>query len=489
MGATIKMVFLIFCLTALGSCGEKTKDSKNKTTPTPQNQSGNPLTPGLKDPFSPSQPLTPPMPASTVEEIPMDLGTLSNLAAISKRHNLATYHRQGYHGQKIKVGIFDNGFAGLKHSLGKRLPPELKVEKSFDPRMQPSSHGTKMAEIVYALSAGHTDYVTEQSSPEIYLFNTNGFTNLQTAIDRALELGIDMILYAQVWEFGGQFDGDGFINQEINRAIEGGILWVNASGNGGKSTFSGPINSPTGRWVQFKDRSDRLQLVVPQDDTPTKIVLSWSDFKDSKNYKTNVDLDLVIEDSQGNLVKESALSQTGNTESSPGYSAHARENIEVTLKRGTYRIGVFYKSNTQLQADAVDQKNRFRVTAVGSGVTIPEGTPDDSLPIPADNQGVLAVGALDTDYSGRWKPTGSFRQFREKPDLWLESEVVFTDPNETIPAFQTQTHYGTSAASAIATSMLAVYMSAWGKLSAPEVLKLCKEKALDCTKLVLPDLP
>jgi hypothetical protein len=490
MLSVTKMISFIFCLTILSSCGEKSKSPSAQKNNSDQKDHANGIkNPQLQDSFSPSQPSTPPIMGSAVEEIPIDMGALSNLEALKKRFNLSTYYTHGYHGQRLKVGIFDNGFAGLKHSLGKRLPPNLKVEKSFDPRMQPSSHGTKMAEIVYALTSGQNSYANNQSAPEIFLFNTNGFTNLQTAIDRALELKIDLVLYAQVWEFGGQFDGDGFINSEINRALKGGIVWINASGNGGASTYSGPINSKIGRWIEFKERNDRLQFIVPQDDTPTKVVLSWSDFKDSKNYKTNVDLDLIIEDSQGNLIQESRMSQTGSNESTPGFSAHARESIEVTLKRGTYSVGVYYKSNSQLKEDSVDERNRFRVTAVGSGITMPEGTPYDSLPIPADNQGVLAVGASDTDYSGRLKPLSSDQPLREKPDLWLESEVVFTDPNESNPLFQTQTHYGTSAASALATGVMAVYMSAWGKLSLEEILTICKDNVINCKTMSLPDLP
>ena len=483
------MVYILKILPAISltffwGCGGKSGlDSKNQPEPPSTENSGS------KQLLSPSLPSTPPQEGDAVEAIPVDLGSLNHIETLIKKFNLKPYHRKGYFGQNIKIGIFDNGFAGLKNSRGRRLPPELTIEKSKDPRMQPSSHGTKMAEIIYGITTGSAEYHSLRASPDLYLFNTNGFSNLQAAVDRAIDLKLDMILYAQVWEFGGQFDGDGFINQEVNRALDAGILWINASGNGGASTYSGPLQTKVGHWVEFTPKSERLTFVVPQNETPTKIVLSWSDFKDSKNHKTEIDLDLILEDAQGQVIQESRLNQTGANEYTPGYSAHARETLETTLNSGIYSIGVHYKSNRMLKEGAIDERNRFRVTVVGNGIKMPHGTPTDSLPIPADNQKVIAVGALDTDDSGRWKPTGSYAHLREKPDLWLESEVVFSDPNEPDHRFQTQTHYGTSAASALTTGLLAVYMSAWGPLSHQNVLERCRTGVFNCKGFSLPDLP
>ncbi len=448
------------------------------------------------------------LPSQSIEDLPLDLGALTNLESIATRLNLKNYHAQGYHGANLKIGIFDNGFAGLSDSLGKRLPPHIKMEKAFDPRLQVSSHGTKMAEMIYAATTGSVEFNQNIGHPELYLFNTNGFSNFKTAIDRAIELKLDMILYAQVWEFGGQFDGFGFINAEVSRATKAGIMWINASGNAGRSTYSGMAEAKLGGLVEFSKGADSLKIVVPQNQTPTKIVLSWGDFKDTKDYKTELDFDLILEDTNGKRIQESRLAQTGGEDTEfPGFSAHARESLETVLDSGIYYVKVQYAGgDSPALGENGAKKISFRVTATGMGLRMPDGTPDDSLPIPADHPDVLAIGASDVDYSGAFLNNNSLgtrltASRRPKPDLWLESMVSFANLETTQPpsansaadgiqaTVSTINHYGTSAASALAVASIAVYQSAWGKTTSGDLVKACQKKRLTCKPWILPRLP
>ncbi len=73
--------------------------------------------------------------------------------------------------------------------------------------------------------------------------------------------------------------------------------------------------------------------------------------------------------------------------------------------------------------------------------------------MPADNPGVLTIGAVDVDYSasGIYKD-GTVR----KPELGTVSSISFADGN---------TFKGTSSAAAIAAGAIAVYSGHYGKLS------------------------
>jgi hypothetical protein len=363
-----------------------------------------------------------------------------------------------------------------------------------------------MAEIIYAVTTGSAEFNQDISHPELYLFNSNGFSNFKAAIDRAIELKLDMILYAQVWEFGGQFDGQGFINAEVSRATKAGIMWVNASGNAGRSTYTGYAKAKKGAFVSFNEGADSLKIVVPQNQTPTKIVLSWGDFKDTKDYKTDIDFDLILEDAKGQRIQESRLAQTGGEDTDfPGFSAHARESLETVLDSGIYYVKAQYTGGAVSQLGENDVKKiSFRVTATGMGLRMPDGTPDDSLPIPADHSEVLAIGASDVDYSGAFfkkQGTGLTSSRRSKPDLWIESKVSFANLETTPPpstnsaadGIQTTVsevnHYGTSAASALAVASLAVYQSAWGKTTPEDLVRACQKKRLTCNPWILPKLP
>jgi hypothetical protein len=400
------------------------------------------------------------------QELPGGDGVLTNLASIVEDQKLAPYHRGGFHGQGIKVAIFDNGFVGLNRSLGKRLPPDTKLAESPLPDMLQTNHGLKLAEIVYAIATGQTAYDAAVPGPTILLYNTNGFTNLRAAIDQAIADEVDVILYAQVWEYGGNFDGKGFINREVKRATDAGILWINAAGNVGQATYNGPVVYDDKGQVTLPHDGKYVRFTVAQSGTPVKVVLAWNDFDESKDYSTPQDLDLVLEDEQGTTVGEGLLRQTGSVEEKPAnYSAHAREIINATLYSGTYFLSVEAKSKN------FNPDSRLRLTVGGDHVRMLEKSEDDTILVPADNPAVLTVGATDVDYSGRkTMPDGSM-----KPEVSVRSEVRFDDG---------QAHFGTSAASAIAAGVVAVMGSANGALDREAAIRAMRRAQTG--RIVLP---
>jgi hypothetical protein len=381
------------------------------------------------------------IPVSNPENEMVGLEPLSNLPTLIYQQNLKKYLDSGSTGRGLKIAILDNGFAGLKYSRGSRLPPNTRLIEAPGNEMTSSPHGTKMAEIVYSLATGSAFYTPKIIGPEIILLNTNGYSNLLHAIDTVILEQVDIVLYAQVWEYGGNFDGGGFINKEVDRAISSGVLWVNAAGNMGQSTWNGNIEIDDfgGVKLPFKNYSDSpfsyLRFTVPQDQTDVKIVLSWNDFTNSKDHKTSQDLNLELLDSKNQIIDGSYLIQTGLDHSSKEYSNHAREIVHATLKPGIYNIRINAASKN------FDKNSIMRVTVNGLGVRLIERSQITTVLIPADNPNVLTVGATDVDYSGM---TAS------KPEAKMRSEVRFG---------LNQTHKGTSAATAIAVGSLATYIS------------------------------
>ena len=442
------------------ACGPQTKDdapeSKNPVgSPTDSGENNDSRTPGKRPGGFPQDMGT----GGGGDLVFGATATISNLPEMIEKLNLAPYHARGFRGQNLKIAVFDNGFAGLEHSLGTRLPPDSELVTATGNETQSTSHGTKLAELVYGLAAGTSRYDVRQVGPQIVLFNTNGYSNLVEAIDQAIARRVDMILYAQVWEYGGNFNGAGFINAQVRRATEAGILWVNAAGNFGQSSFVSSVHVSRGHAVDLPFKANdatgtpsSVRLRVPEfgggQKVPVRIVLSWNDFSDSKLYRTPQDLDLVITDAGGRELAAGRMIQDGKDHGADGrYSAHARELIRLNLSPGIYHLRV------QAMSDNFDDESLLRIAADGAGVQILDNPALESILIPADNPAVLTVGAIDVDYSAK-NSSG-------KPELRTISRLMFDDGQEIA---------GTSAASAVAVGTLAVMQSVLGKADRQKIL-------------------
>ncbi|MBM4253079.1 MAG: protease [Deltaproteobacteria bacterium] len=383
---------------------------------------------------------------------------LVNQQALIESLGLGAYHRLGKHGKKVKVAVLDNGFSGLKYSLGKRLPPDTELVKSALDQMDSTTHGTKLAEIVYALATGKSRYDEDIDGPEIILMNTYGFSNFKQAVDEVIKRKIDIVLYAQVWQYFGNFDGRGFINTEVNRATKAGVLWINAAGNMGRSTYNSAVNiNADGVSVTLPHEGRFVRFTVPKDQTRVAIALSWNDNRDTSNFATDQDLDLVLEDAYHNQLGVGRLRQSGpaGNKSDPLYSAYPRETVTTMVNAGTYLLRVEAISRNFKGA------SQLRLSIDGEGIVVLDTPSDNSVGIPADNATVLTVGASDVDYSGKMPAAAGTKA---KPELQvISSEVKFSDG---------ETHRGTSAASAIVAAGMAVFQGTYGKQSRAQVIDL-----------------
>lgn len=382
---------------------------------------------------------------------------ISNLGQIAAAVGVSPLAQAGYRGQGQRIAILDNGFAGLKNSLESgRLPRStVYVPGREGTSTADTAHGTKLAEVVHAFAP----------DAEIVLVSSNGYSNFIRAIDQCITRGVTMVLYAQVWEYGGNFDGAGFINQEVNRATAAGILWVNAAGNYGLATWEGSLraieqnheqnheqNRAGNNAVQsghaiidpaWQQRYIRFHIPSPSN---AKIVLTWDDFRDEKTHRTREDFDLVIEDASHREVGASRLIQDGNDHGlDEKYSAHARELIRAQLPQGTYYARIEVKNPEKI---ARLPKFRFSIDAFGAQVL--DNRSENSIMIPADNPGVITVGAWDTAMSA----TGRGALWM-KPDIMAPSRLNFTDGQSVL---------GSSSAAAVTAGAMAVWQGRHGRI-------------------------
>src|SRR5690606_5675186 len=112
----------------------------------------------------------------------------------------------------LRVAVLDKGFEGYAAEIGKSLPQKIvymagPVAAPADMKVE---HGFRMAQILSDLM---TDSGQDTSAiAELRLYNVYGFSNFKAAIADIIKNKIDLVLYSEVWEFGNNFDGRGFIN-------------------------------------------------------------------------------------------------------------------------------------------------------------------------------------------------------------------------------------------------------------------------------------
>ncbi len=348
--------------------------------------------------------------------------------------------------KKLKVAILDKGFDGFSNEIGKTLPLQTiyKAGPIENPTDAKTNHGLRMAQIFTALvtdNLNHENYIEQ-----LYLYNVFGFTNFKNAIDDLIQQKVDLVLYSEVWEYGGNFDGQGFINNEINKVFKNNILWINAAGNFNTTTHNTSVRTGAENWVQLPDQNQSLKIICKSTDKcPVKIVLSWNDFKNNTEEGTNKDLDFVLTDDFLNIIQSSSLKQSSDpNENRNGYSKYPREIITAELNSGTYFIRV---KNRSLNFDSLIDK--LRITVDGLNVSMPSNSKNETILNPADNPLVITVGALDTERS-------STSVHLQKPDIWTTSSIILNDNSEM---------RGSSNAAAIAASGVALKLLTYETIS------------------------
>ncbi len=311
---------------------------------------------------------------------------------------------------KIKIAILDNGFAGFDPKSG-TLPTNAELIEKYDgaplgDSLEPTAHGLYLAEAIWSLTGKAPD------GPKFYLLNTAGMTNLRNAVDFSIHHSVDVILYSQNWEYGGNFDGRGFINQVVNEATSHGIIWVNAAGNYHNQVYNGPIPD-SNRCFRFKNRFDSNEVMM---------VLSWNDFQDTENYQTKKDLDFFVTDSQGHVVAQSDLAQMKLPHDTRTPSLHAREITEALLNRGDFCLKIKNISQNFTSSDRI-RLTIFSEDKPGDSIDFIDHTSGNEIMVPADNPTVITVG--DTSPESAVGPT---MDGRTKPDVVLPSvPATFTD--------------------------------------------------------------
>jgi hypothetical protein len=350
--------------------------------------------------------------------------------------------------ENIKIAVLDYGFEGLAGAK-QYLPANTTIVEHYDPEFvrrfklgdpgfkksfaPANSHGRTLAQIIWAMTGLHAN------GPKFYLLNANGPTLLRRAVRYAMEAKVDIILFSGVFEGAGNGDGRGPINDVVSDALAAGILWINAAGNFGGRVYNGPVDVAADGWLRLGGgpAGTALRFRNFLDENTVTITLTWNDYREQEDAGTDKDLDLYVEDGQGQRIAASEKVQVpaAGKATGPDETRNPRERVVLTdlpaspdqdyririrVKKGKFtpadRIRVLLTSKREAYFDPESEQStpavRF-VDASGKGEIFP----------PADHPLVLAVGEINPT-SGR----GPTADHRVKPDVILpDSRALFTN--------------------------------------------------------------
>ena len=330
-----------------------------------------------------------------------------NLDVIAFNTNIDSY-ANAVSKRTVKIAILDNGFAGHESLPFTYHAGPIAVDAKTE-----ESHGTYMAQIV----SGLLDR-TPGIQYDLHLFSAFGYSNLAAAVKAVVDGGFDVVLYSQVWEYGGNGDGRGFINTLVNQATSAGVVWINASGNFGNATYTAPVEVLPDQWAYLPSPNHGVRVRCYDNKTKKcslRAVLSWNDFKDQPEIGTDKDLDLVLSDDTLKVLRTGGLQQvvTAPANGTPGTSLYPREIVEADLTPGIYELRVKVRS-----ANISKDTDRLRIVTSGDYLEQLDITDRrETLLAPADNASVITVGASDSDHSSSSASMG-------KPEISVPSEIL-----------------------------------------------------------------
>jgi hypothetical protein len=266
---------------------------------------------------------------------------------------------------------------------------------------------------------------------------------MNTCVNWLSSQGVDVINMSAGFNAEGPGDGTGMTNSIVTTAVNAGITWVNAAGNGAQSHWRGPWNDsgPSTGYLTFSG-SDETQTIYAVAGQTIVVELKWNDpFGTSCN---DYDLGLFDQSSVPVLLASSIFEQNCS-----GGNDYPVEFVVITAPyTGFYNAAVaVYDANGFATFNLYTVYNALQYQTAGY-----------SLAQPADNPSAISVGAVGWNAPGTIQPyssQGPTENALVKPDMVGPDAVTGSTYGSHPPGFG-----GTSAASPHAAGAAALVLQA-----------------------------
>ncbi len=340
-------------------------------------------------------------------------------------HGVPPWHVAGHRGSGVKVGVIDTGFKGFARLMGSELPSRVNarcytgsgaftsnLNRCFPSNSTESTkkHGTAVTEALFDVAP----------EAEYYISRPTSWGDVLSTVNWMVSQGVDVINMSLAWSFEGPGDGTSYysngILNSIDKAVQGGITWVNVAGNAGGHMWYGEFaDSDQDGLHQFNSAGDECNSVNVRLDYHTSFLVQmrWDDTWGGAD--TDLDLYLVPYSSSGlslsNAIASSESDQDGGSNDIPFEMIHRRYG---QIADGRYCIVVKKTSG--------DSPSWIQILKWGGSGNLERSVLSHSIANPGEgrNSGMLAVGASELgrtntieSFSGR----GPTMDGRTKPDI------------------------------------------------------------------------
>jgi hypothetical protein len=249
----------------------------------------------------------------------------------------------GFRGAGVHVAVIDLGFGGLQTAIGAGdLPAGVEVVNRCRDRLESTTHGTAVAEIVHEVAPG----------AELTLICVVDEVDLAQALADAKARGVKVIVHSVLWLNTSRGDGSGGPGTPDALAADAranGILWVNATGNHALKHWSGTFTDANGDRVHEFAPGDTTNGVSP---SPTGEVCAYLKWDEWPVTDEDFDVELVLPD--GTVVASSNARQNGDDTPTDAACASGGGNpLAVRIRRvagtGTPRFDLFWIATGSLE--------------------------------------------------------------------------------------------------------------------------------------------
>ena len=369
-------------------------------------------------------------------------------------HGAPAWNGVGIGGSGIRVGIIDAGFGGYDR-IRAELPPPAGARcytssgVTNDPKdCLGSVHGTGVAEAV-------VDVAPDVS---LYIANPNTLGDLRDAVDWMIAEGVDVINHSVSWIFDGSGDGtsprENSPLRSVDRAVAGGITWVNSAGNEHGDAWLGDyLDADDDGLIEFQGMDESNAVLPGGLINRLRFQLRWDD----SWAGADTDPDIYLLDSRNRIVARSEDLQSGIAGHVP------YERMETTVFLARYRVVVRHVSG--------DAPEWVQLMVWGGGL---EHYTEGSIGSPAEsaNPGLLAVGAAP------WSDVETIKSFSSRgptPDGRIKPDIVGADQGKsaTYGAFR-----GMSQASPHVAGMAALVRQMFPDLGPADTARYLKNQAI-----------
>jgi subtilisin family serine protease len=358
------------------------------------------------------------------------------------RLGVTRWQEDGFRGQGIKVAILDSGFRGYRAHLGKALPANVMC-KSFrtdgNLEAKDSQHGILCGEVIHAL-APDADLLFanwEADRPDRFL----------DAVRWARQTGARVISCSLIMPSWSDGEGGGSFSRSLSRILGDGndqadVLFFASAGNTAERHWSGSFRAGRDGLHEWRPGQTRNELVPFGTDG------------------ISVELYGAGEAGYELLVKDSTGQEVGHSRQVPDKTSGAR------AVRFTPEAGASYQVQVRL---AGGRPGPFHLVVLGGRLGI--ATANGSVPCPADNPVVVAVGAVTNDGERFAYSSCGPNSKAPKPDLVAPTPIP--------SLWRARPFSGTSAAAPQAAALAALWWSRHPNWTPAQVRQSLQHSARD----------